>query len=122
MMWHTLLINLVGPNDFFEYLSNQTAVNFGGYDNWKLPNRLEFLQICYDNTAGGLSYEPFAYTGTQQLWTNQTVIDQPTLAYVFSPPNGAILPVVKTNTARRAFYNRLATYTKNPVTGVVTIN
>ena len=122
MMWHTVLTNIVGPNDFFEYLSNQTAVNFGGYDDWKLPNRLEFLQICYDNTAGGLSYEPFAYTGTQQLWTNQTVIDQPTLAYVFSPPIGAILPVVKTSTARRAFYNRLATYTKNPVTGVVTIN
>jgi len=111
MMWHTAVTNLGASAGWLGYLNLQTTASFGGYSGWKLPNLLEYATIRFGSTAGALSYQPFNYTATQQMWTNETNFSSTTDAIIFATLAGTFLNVVKTNTARRAFYNRLATYT-----------
>jgi hypothetical protein len=120
MMWHIALTNLGASAGWLGYLNFQTTASFGGYSGWKLPNVLEYTTIRFGSTAGALSYQPFNYTATLQPWTNETGLNQSGVAIIFNTVTGEFIQLIKTNTARRAFYNRLATYT---VTGtIVTIS
>jgi hypothetical protein len=112
MMWCTQE-QFDANTDWFHYLSLQTSLTYGGFNNWKLPNFNEVVPILLRSSAGSLSYEPFNNASAVFYWLNETDVNSPGMAWTFSSSvTFRATSVIKTATqnVRRAYYNRLATY------------
>jgi hypothetical protein len=142
MMWHINTVNLIQPGNkqptWVNYLQHQygntTVVDvvvpqaaYGGYTGWKVPNLNEILPIHQRVTGGRLQgYEPFnEVSQSTKFILDETDINN-TNNFVEAQNNTILLTgVLKTaNLAalRTVRYLRYATYTIDPVTGVVTYN
>jgi hypothetical protein len=143
MMWHINTVTLVQqPGNkqptWVNYLQHQygdtTVVDvvvpqaaYGGYTGWKVPNLNEMLPIHQRVTGGTLQgYEPFNATSQSiRFILDETDINN-TNNFIEAQNSSILLNSIPKTTNLQFFrtvrYLRYATYTIDPVTGVVTYN
>jgi hypothetical protein len=126
IMWNLTTVNILTAvgltQTWAHHLAAQSLLNLGGYTDWRLPNENVVQMIKFKSpTVRHFGYEPFGLTAGQTYWTNETRHQNTAQALVFNndimEQNSA---TVKTNTTNRGLYFRLATYSKDPLTGIVT--
>ena len=126
IMWNLTTVNILTAvgltQTWAHHLAAQSLLNLGGYTDWRLPNENVVQMIKFKSpTVRHFGYEPFGLTSGQTYWTNETRHQNTAQALVFNndimEQNSA---TIKTNTTNRGLYFRLATYSKDPLTGIVT--
>lgn len=85
-------------NEAVNHCSDLNSSNYGGYNDWRVPNPMEFLTIVDNGSLDHAVSSPFTNMPTDNanpFWTSKEFNSNTSQAYVFQPDYGGISTRVK---------------------------